>query len=453
MDRNKFLFSAMFGIVTLLNIGYSLLRGVRNTIAVADLGGGAGSIPIYEICGSVPGAILMTLGLTWLLNRFPIQKVFAITISCFVGFFLFFVFGIYPSLPAWKSALLSADFPFLAKIIPQGASMLFFTMAELWKIALLTVLFWGLVNQYLPLENAKKYYSPLMLGGSLGTFLSGPLITFCTKKTSSWGHSLTWMMVSLALTSILTVWLFFYLWRSFAGPKREKQEEKAPLSLWESVQVCFKSRYLLLLGWITIADYIAYTLGEVIFLDVLKQLYPDPRDYCEYNGILNQWIAGLTAVCSLIITPLLLRRCRWVVASLVTPVCLLITLSGFFFALWHPSYSQNLALLVFLGSLIYCIVRAAKYTLFDTSKEISFLLLPPLEKMQGKLVIDGMCSRLGRGGASVLSVGLVQACGGVLASSSIAGIIAIGIAASCAIATSRLGKLIDDREKRSIMHN
>lgn len=439
----------MFGIITLLNIGYALLRSVRNTLAVTDLGGGAGSIPVYEICGSMPGALLMTAGLAWLLNRFSMQKVFLITISCFVGFFLLFVIGIYPSLGAWREMLLGASWlpghVVLARLVPQVASMTFFVMAELWKIALLSVLFWGLVNQYLPLERAKKFYAPLMLGGSLGVFLSGPLISLCTLKGLSWVASLTWMMVSLALISGVTVWLFFYLWRTFAGPKQERGE-KGDLSVWESIRICFKSRYLLLLGWITVADYIAYTLGEVIFLDVLKQLYPDPRDYVQFMGKLNEWSAALTALSALLISPLLLRYCRWVVASLVTPLCLFVTLAAFFFALWHPVLSQKLELLVFLGTLLFCLVRAAKYTLFDTSKEISFLLLPPLEKMQGKLVIDGMCSRFGRGGASILSITLIQICGGVLASAGIAGALALLIAGSCALATSRLGTLVDKQK-------
>lgn len=452
MDKTKRLFAAMFGIVTLLNVGYALLRCVRNTLAVADLGGGAGAIPIYEICGSMPGAILMTLGITWLLNRFPIQKVFLITITSFVGFFLFFVFGIYPSLNLWQITLSQVDWlphnEKIALLVPQLASLLFFAMAELWKIGLLTVLFWGLINQYYPLEKAKKFYAPLMLGGSLGTFLAGPLITLCTKTFSrTWAGSLTSMMISLALISVVTVWLFFYVWQKFTGetsPQSHSRSENQPgLSVWESVQICFKSRYLFLLAWITMADYIAYALGELIFFDLLKQLYPDPRDYCNFQGTLTKASAILTAFSGIVFAPFLIRRCRWVVASLVTPVCLLVTLCAFFFALWHPTLGQNLKLLAFLGAALFCIVRAAKYTLFDTCKEISFILLPPLEKMQGKLVIDGMCSRFGRAGASVLSVGLIQVCGGVLASSIPAGILALGIAGSCTLATSRLGVLVE----------
>ncbi|MBI5272809.1 MAG: hypothetical protein HY861_02365 [Chlamydiia bacterium] len=451
MDRGRLMFCAMFSIVTLLNVGYALLRSVRNTLAVTDLGGGAASIPLYEVCGSMPGAILMTVGLTWLLNRFSIEKVFLIAISCFIGFFLLFVSLVYPSLPLWQEGLAKIHWiPWhqgMAHLLPQFASMLFFTMAELWKIALLTILFWSLANQYLPLDSAKKYYAPLMFGGSLGTFLSGPLIALCTSKTlsSSWGNSLTLMMLSLTIVSGLTVWLFFYLWRTFAGSKKDAKNEKPSLSVWESVRICVKSRYLLLLAWITIADFVAYALGEIIFLDVLKQLYPEPRDYCNYMGKLSQWSSILTAFSALVVTPILLRKCRWVTASLITPICLLVTEGAFFFALWHPTLSQRLDLLVLFGTGLFCLVRAAKYTLFDTNKEISFLLLPPLEKMQGKLVIDGICSRLGKGSSSILSILLIQISGGVLASSGLAGGIALIIAGSCALATSHLGSLVEKK--------
>jgi AAA family ATP:ADP antiporter len=133
------------------------------------------------------------------------------------------------------------------------------------------------------------------------------------------------------------------------------------------------------------------------------------------------------------------------VASLVTPVCILVTEGAFFVALWTPGMADQLEILVFIGASFYCLVRAAKFTLFDSSKELSFILLPPLEKMQGKLVIDGMCSRIGRGGASMMSILLTKACGGVLASASIVGVIVIGIAVSCVMSTFKLGILVEKK--------
>lgn len=447
----------MFGIVCLLNINYAVLRSARNALAVADLGGGAGSIPWFELCGTMPGSVLMTLGLTWLLNRYPIQRVFFIVLVSFVSFFLFFVVGIYPFLPFFKSAISNWEWipgrEMIASYIPSIASMLFFVMAELWKIALLTVLFWGLVNQYLPLESAKRFYAPLMLGGSVGTILAGPLVSLCTSEllsNRSWSSSLILMMALVAIVSVFTGWLFSALFRrlqtahqrSSSQPQDDKKER---LSVWESIRVVFRSKYLMLLAWVTIADYVAYALGEVVFLDVLKERYPDPREYCDFMGKLSFWNGALTAVSALLITPYVLRRCRWVTASLVTPVCLVVVEGAFFLALWHPTLSLKLEWIVLLGSVFFCVVRAAKYTLFDTSKEISFLLLPPLEKMQGKLVVDGMCARLGRGSGSMLSIVLIQVFGSVLSMAPVAGLIAMAIAGSCVVATSSLGNLVADK--------
>jgi AAA family ATP:ADP antiporter len=449
------LFIWMFGIVALLNVNYALLRSARNALAVADLGGGAGSIPWFELCGTMPGAVAMTFALTWLLNRYPIRKVFFLTIGVFVAFFLLFAFAIYPFLPLLRALLLEATWlPFhgaWAQLLPQFISMVFFTMAELWKIALFTVLFWGFINQYVPYEQAKKYYAPLMLGTSVGTMFASPLISLCTSDWLSeklWSRSLCWMMLGLAVVSLAVAWMFDRLCRACSEPvspaPAQKKSENA-LSVWESFQIVLRSRYLMLLAWVTIADYIAYSLGEVIFLDILKQRYPDPREYCSFMGQLSLWNGLLTALSALIITPYVLQRCRWVVASLVTPICLLVTQGAFFFTLWHPVYSGRIDLLVFFGSLLFVLVRTAKYTLFDTSKEISFLLLPPLEKMQGKLIIDGMCARLGRGSGSLASISLIHAFGGVLASAPAAGGIALAIAASCVAATQRLSGLVEER--------
>lgn len=98
-SHSNILFLLMFGIVCLLSINYGILRSARNALVVADLGKGASSIPIFELCGTMPGSVIMVFLLTRLLSRFSLRKVFMITLAVFCGFFLFFAVGIYPALP------------------------------------------------------------------------------------------------------------------------------------------------------------------------------------------------------------------------------------------------------------------------------------------------------------------------------------------------------------------
>jgi ATP:ADP antiporter, AAA family len=456
----------MFAIMCLLTLNFTLLRNLRSTIVVADLSGSASYIPFFELFGTVPSAVVLTFLLMRLLNRFSMQRVFFIAMGGFLSFFLAFAFFIYPSLSEWKRFLLTSSWlpghAFLAENIGQAFSLAFYVLAELWKVILLTLLFWGLVNQYTSLSKAKTVYAPLMLAGSLGSLLSGPLITICSSETAwswiplshdEWRQALSLMMLSICFIGLLTAGLYHLLWKQLAlQPKTEDPKAKtaSPLSLLESFKFCVQSPYLRLLAWIVFVDYIAYCVGELIFLEILKERFPLPRDYCAWMGNLSFWGSLITLFNSLFLTPLLLNRCRWIVAALITPFCLLITQGAFFAVLqlkpWLEwSHMQWLESLVLVGSLQYCLCRSTKCTFFDVSKELAFVHLAPLEKLKGKLVIDGVCARFGRGGSSVLSILLIGAFGSIIASSALSGILALFMTLTWILATHQLGNQIDNQ--------
>ena len=224
------------------------------------------------------------------------------------------------------------------------------------------------------------------------------------------------------------------------------------VSIFKTISLCFKSKALLLLAWVTIADYLAYGLAEVIFLDILTKKFPDPRQYCDFMGYLSVVNGLLTTFCAFFLTPYVLKKFKWVVASLVTPICLLLTQGCFFFALWFLDLSVHLDYIIIAGCVFFAIVRSVKYTFFDTSKEIFFLMQPKDLRMQGKLVVDGLCSRFGRGGSSILSIALIQVFGSVMATSSFSGMFALIVSFSCLLATTSLGFLVENfqAEKNSL---
>ena len=439
----------MFLITCLININYTVLRSARNAVVVVDKEGSANLIPWFELFGTLPAAILMTWGLTKLLKRYSIASVFYTTTIAFLSFFLLYCFVIHP-FHFFETT------PYL-KHIP---SLLFFVVSELWKVILLSVLFWGFLNRHLLLDEAKRFYPPLMLGGSIGAVLAGPITTFCTSRnvwsffplsSDHWHHVLIAMTLNLAVVSLASLFLFSKLEKCFAGRGPiEKTEQGAPLSLASAWSYFRNSPQLWYLGATVWAEYMAYCLGELFFLDKLKAFYPLPADYFNYMGQLNLWCGVLTALGSIIIAPTILQRSRWVVTALVTPLCALVTGFGFFGTLCF-SFSfggfSSLEILVFFGSLHYCLCRSAKYAFSDPSKEIAFMDLSAEAQVKGKLIIDGIGSRFGRGASSFLSIGLITICGSLAKSCWPASLLALFFTFVWVRASQKVGEGITFNQK------
>ena len=90
------LFASMFFILSLINVNFSILRSMRNTLVVADSGGSSAFIPYFELFGTFPASILMTWGLSRLMRVFSLRFIFSATMLFFLAFFLIFAFWIYP---------------------------------------------------------------------------------------------------------------------------------------------------------------------------------------------------------------------------------------------------------------------------------------------------------------------------------------------------------------------
>ncbi len=453
------IFGFMFLIICLVNINFSILRSMRNALVVADTGGSAAFIPYFELFGTFPASILLTWALSRLMRFFSPRVIFSITMTFFLTFFIVFAFWIYPhraeiqSLLETKLGLLFGLTRFKV-IFTHWPDMVFYIMAELWKVALLSVLFWGFINQKLKLDEAKRFYPPLMLGSSIGTILAGPITVFCASQFSwqffsfsveRWQNTLYLLTFCLVLCGLITLFLFSGLFKKFqtrraefSPPSLQEPAKKEPfsqrlLSLSSSLRYLLRSPYLRALLFIVVAEYVAYALGELIFLETLKERYPTPSDYCQYMGNLTLWTGVLTAFSALILTPYLLHVYRWSFSAFITPILMVMLTFAFFFVVCLGKTSlfggiSPVSIAVIVGSLHFCIGRAAKSTLFDATKELAFIPLDSEGQVKGKLIIDGIGSRLGRGGSSFLSILLFLIMGGPGESALFAGILAVSFA-------------------------
>ena len=168
---------------------------------------------------------------------------------------------------------------------------------------------------------------------------------------------------------------------------------------------------MLCLVAIVVSYNIVINLVEILWKHEVCELYPDPQSFNLFMNHVTTWIGLLATVASLVVSGNVLRLFGWTATAMITPAILFITSIGFF-AFFFLKGSPELALafvgvspltvVVFFGTLQNCCSRAAKYTVFDATKEMVFIPLSQEEKIKGKAAVDGICNRLGKSGGSVI---------------------------------------------------
>jgi len=107
----------------------------------------------------------------------------------------------------------------------------------------------------------------------------------------------------------------------------------------------------------------------------------------------------------------ILRRVTWTVAALLTPLMIIITGLGFFgFIVFEDQLSfvavffgtGPLALAVYTGLVQNVLSKATKYSLFDSTKEMSYIPLDDEMKSKGKAAVDVIGGRFGKAGGGVI---------------------------------------------------
>lgn len=71
---------------------------------------------------------------------------------------------------------------------------------------------------------------------------------------------------------------------------------------------------------------------------------------------------------------------------------------------------------IFFGTAQNCFAKASKFSLFDMTKELAFIPLSKETRLKGKAVVDGMGSRIGKSGGSLLYQVLLMSLGSIAGS-------------------------------------
>ncbi|MEZ5315413.1 MAG: Npt1/Npt2 family nucleotide transporter [Chlamydiales bacterium] len=421
-----------------ISFNYHILRNMKDTLLITAKSSGAEVIPFIKVWGIVPGALLMTFIYSRLNNRLKHERVFYGMILIFLVFFASFTFIIYP-MRDYLHPHQTADF--LHDHVPAGFKGLiamfrywtfssFYIMSELWSSAILSMLFWGLANEVTRLGEAKRFYSLIAIGLNLAAITSGQVSVFLTGDflrsrimltENPWHQSMIFLTLVVIFSGIIIMCIYRYLTKQIfldhhSSGSIESPTPKMKMSMRENFALLGRSNYLLYIAIVVLSYNIVINLVEVIWKDQVRTLYPQPNDFNAYMSQITTITGVISVLTSILISGQLIRRFGWTPTALITPIILLIT-SFFFFLFFFGRHqltgalalfgTSPLMIVVLFGSMQNCLCRASKYTLFDATKEMAFIPLSAFDRIKGKAAIDGVGSRLGKSGGSLIHQGLL----------------------------------------------
>lgn len=425
-----------------ITFDYNVLRTLKDTLLVTAKSSGAEAIPFVKVWAMFPGTVLMTVLFTWLSNRMSRERVFYIIISLFLAYFFIFTFILYPlrdfihphQTADAMQEVLPLGFKGMIAILRYWTFTLFYVMSELWGNIVLFVLLWGFTNQITRLNEAKRFYGLFGIGANISGIFAGQIsVYFCnysknclvTFGEDGWHQSLMLLIGLVLVAGLIALGLFRWMNTTvlkdprFYDPTSIKTEGEVQgkLSLKESLSFLFRSKYLLCIALIVIGYNLVINLTEVLWKHQVKELYPNPTDYTLYMNEIVSIIGAIATFISLFISGNAIRKCGWTFTALLTPLILLVTSIGFFtffflkgvspYAIVSLLGTTPLAIVVFFGSAQNILSRAAKYSVFDATKEMAFVPMTPESKLVGKAAIDGVCGRFGKSGGAFIHQGLL----------------------------------------------
>lgn len=460
----------------LIAFSYGALRAYKDSMVITASNSGAEAIPFIKVWAILPCAVLLTVFFTRLVNRFSRERVFYIMISLFLAFFLIFTFLLYPSqeslhphaLADQLQAVLPAGLKGFVAIFRNWTFTLFYVMSELWGTAILSVLFWGFANEVTTVNEAKRFYVMWSIGANIAGIFAGQTAVYLSRDifiswipygNNAWDQSILFVNCIVIGCGIATMFIFRYLNQNLPVPLKDPRSidgtpvEKLKMSMRKNFAYLVKSRYLIYIALIVLAYNLCINLIEVVWKNQIKQLYPNASDYNGYMGTVMTWMSIIATAISIFVSGNFIRRFSWTASALVTPIITLIAGMAFFsFVLcdtWGFSGISSvlgatpLVLSVMLGSFHNCVTRACKHTLFDATKEMSFIPLSSESRLKGKAAIDGVGSRLGKSGGSVIHQGLLLIFATVAASTPYVAAIFFFVVLIWILSARALGKQFD----------
>ena len=227
------------------------------------------------------------------------------------------------------------------------------------------------------------------------------------------------MMSAVVVAGLTTVAIYWWMNRNVltdpfyydaaAMPKKEKKE-KPKLSMIESLKYLFTSKYLGFIVLIIMGYGMSINLVEVTWKSELKMQYANENAFAAFMGNFSTF-TGIATIALILLGKGIIRRFGWFTGAILTPLILSITGVLFFtFVIFSDSLSWMTLLMgttplfmaVMIGATQNILSKGTKYSLFDPTKEMSYIPLDQELKVKGKAAADVIGGRLGKSGGAIV---------------------------------------------------
>ncbi len=350
-------------------------------------------------------------------------------ILSFVPFLIFF--GLFPILykvlhvvhmTPEDITLMSIKMPYLRHfitILGNWAVSLYYIMAEMLGTFMLSATFWQLANFYSSHDEAKRFYPFYGLVAQIGGFLAGSTFKYIGRvvDTTNRNYGVLLISIFLLIVGAIIIGSAVYFFKiTLNNPKyaidlnhEKKHNKKKPkIGFKESLQNLKNNPTFILVCLLTVWYGICATSMETFWKGKVRDLYGNGGEFMQFMGSYIQSTSIVTFIIS-IFGSSLVRLLPWLVPAIITPIVVLFA-SFFLFGTnigFIKTFLQGLfgcdplylCVIIGAGSLIF--FKAAKYVLFDPTKEMFIRSQKETDSIQIKS-LETSVSRLGKGGSAMI---------------------------------------------------